>query len=103
MASATEFGYTYRIPPAPVVRGWARVRLGEPEAGIDDLVAGLAASRATGALMHDPLHLAMLADASLRLGEPEAALQAVTEGLELAERERSAFYLPELYRLKAVA
>src|SRR5207253_1704974 len=57
---------------------------------------------ATGAMMHDPLHLAMLADAYLRLAEPEAALQAVTEGLELAERERSAFYLPELYRLKAV-
>jgi DNA-binding SARP family transcriptional activator len=102
LEAATEFGYAYRIATARVLRGWARVRLGEPEAGIDDLVGGLAASRATGAFMHDALHLGMLADAYLRLGEPDAALKAVTEALELAERERSGFYLPELYRLQAV-
>ena len=45
----------------------------------------------------------MLADAYLRLGEPEAALQAVREALELAERERSAFYEPELHRLWSLA
>jgi DNA-binding SARP family transcriptional activator len=103
MDTAAEAGYRFREATAQILRGWARARLGEGDAGIDDLVSGLAASRATGALIHDPLHLGMLADAYVVLGEPDAALRAIDEGLDLALRGRSAFYLPELHRLRAVA
>ena len=49
--------------------------------------------------MDDPHYLALLADAHLRGGEIDAGLAAVAEALELARRERSLFYEPELHRL----
>jgi DNA-binding SARP family transcriptional activator len=101
--TAGAAGYAYRVAMGRVLRGWARVRTGEPEAGIDDLVNGLKASRATGAHMEDPHYLGLLADAYLQLGEPDAALTALSEALALARRERALSYEPELHRLRGVA
>ena len=60
---------------------------------------GLAASRGTGARMDDPHYLALLAEAHLKAGDVDAGCAAVAEALELAARERSLFYEPELHRL----
>ena len=49
--------------------------------------------------MDDPHYLALLAEAQLRAGDLEAGLAAVAAALELARRERSLFYEPELHRL----
>jgi adenylate cyclase len=51
--------------------------------------------------MDDPHYLALLAEAQLRAGALDAGLAAVAEALELARRERSLFYEPELHRLDA--
>ena len=65
-----------------------------------EITGGLAASRATGARMDDPHYLALLAEAHLRARRRSTAgLAAVAEALELARRERSLFYEPELHRL----
>jgi len=66
---------------------------------VREISEGLAASRATGARMDDPHYLALLADALLRAGAIDAGLAAVEEALELAGRERSLFYEPELHRI----
>ena len=49
--------------------------------------------------MDDPHYLALLAEAYLKSGDADAGLAAVAEALELAGRERSLFYEPELLRL----
>ena len=101
--AATEAGYAYRVAVGCVLRGWARVHLGEADAGIGDLVSGLAGCRAIGVGLDDTLHLGLLADAYLHLEDPEAALEALGEALGLAAREHASFYEPELLRLRGVA
>jgi DNA-binding SARP family transcriptional activator len=99
--AATERGYAYRTAMGRVLRGWGLAARGDHDAGIEEISAGLAASRATGAHMDDPLYLGLLADAYLRAGELHAAAGTVEEALTIATRERSLFYEPELRRLAA--
>ena len=84
-----------------VLRGWGLAARGDCDAGIEEISGGLSSSRATGAHMDDPLYVGLLADAYLRAGELQAAGEAVDEALEIATRERSLFYEPELRRLAA--
>jgi DNA-binding SARP family transcriptional activator len=102
IASATALGYTYRVAGARVLRGWAMTARGEIGPGIEELLAGIDAARATGAHMDEPHHLGLLADAHRIAGDAEAGLAAVTGALEMARRERSRFYEPELLRLRGV-
>ena len=99
IAGAQRLGYLYREAMGRVLRGWALSMLGDPEQGVREITAGLAASRGTGARMDDLHYLALLADAHLRDGDTPAGLAAVAEALEYAHRERSLFYEPELHRL----
>ena len=99
IAAAQELGYSYREAMGRVLRGWALSCLGDTEQGTREITEGLAASRATGARMDDPHYLGLQADACLRAGAIEAGLASVAEALELAGRERSLFYEPELHRV----
>ncbi len=99
IAGAQHLGYVYREAMGRVLRGWSLSLLGDPAQGIREITEGLAASRGTGARMDDPHYLALLAEAYLRAGDTDAGHAAAAEALELAGRERSLFYEPELYRL----
>ncbi len=99
--SATAMGYAYRVAMGRVLRGWSLARLGDPETGIEELAAGLAQSRATGARMDDPHYLALLAEAQLLAGDRDACAATVDEALRVSARERSRYYEPELHRLRA--
>jgi adenylate cyclase len=99
IAAAQQLGYVYREAMGRVLRGWALALLGEAPQGVHEISAGLAASRGTGARMDDPHYLGLLAEAQLHAGDADAGLAAVAEALELARRERSLFYEPELHRL----
>src|SRR5918999_5621061 len=101
IAAAARLGYVYREAMGRVLRGWALAMLGEAAPGAREIAGGLAASRGTGARMDDPYYLALLAEAHLYAGEAKAGLAAVATALELALRERSLFYEPELHRLDA--
>ena len=103
IAAAEERGYAYRVAMGRVLRGWAVAALGDPEAGIEEMVRGMRLSRATGARMDEPHYLGLLGDAYLMAGEIEAAVSAIDEALDMSERERSLFYEPELLRLRAAA
>jgi DNA-binding SARP family transcriptional activator len=103
IAAAEERGYAYRVAMGRVLRGWAVAALGDSEAGVEEIVRGMRASRATGARMDEPHYLGLLADAYLRADEVQAAAGAIDEALEISVRERSLFYEPELLRLRAAA
>ena len=99
ITAAQQLGYVYREAMGRVLRGWALAQLGDAAQGAREITAGLAASRSTGARMDDPHYLALLAEAQLVAGELDAGLAAVAAARELAQRERSLFYEPELHRL----
>ena len=96
IAGAQQLGYVYREAMGRVLRGWALAHARRHRPGRERDHRGLAASRGTGARMDDPHYLALLAEAHLRAGDVDAGLAAVAEALELARRERSLFYEPEL-------
>ena len=100
IASASVYGYAYRVAMGRIVRGWALGALGDPGAGAAELDAGLRAARGTGARMDEPHFLAMRADVHRRAGALDAGLATIDEALGLAAREHSRFYAPELLRLR---
>ncbi len=97
--AARDRGFAYRLAMGRVLRGWAQAAGGVAE-GVQEIVCGLRASRATGAHLEDPLYLGLLADAQLRSGAAAAGLEAVDEALEIAARERAGYYDAELLRLR---
>ena len=97
--AARDRGFAYRLAMGRVLRGWAQAAGGAAE-GVQEIVCGLRASRATGAQLEDPLYLGLLADAHLRTGAAAAGLEAVDEALEIATRERARYYDAELLRLR---
>jgi DNA-binding SARP family transcriptional activator len=99
ITAAQQLGYVYREAMGRVLRGWALAQLGDAAQGTREITAGLAASRSTGARMDDPHYLALLAESQLVAGELDAGLAAVAAARQLAQRERSLFYEPELHRL----
>jgi class 3 adenylate cyclase/predicted ATPase len=101
IALAQRHHFAYWGAWGRVVRGWARAVLGEPEAGLEDCRAGIAAYRTTGAGLMVPCFLGLEATTALAAGAPAAALAAVELALDLAAKGEIRFYEPELWRLRA--
>jgi tetratricopeptide (TPR) repeat protein len=73
-----EHGLAFHVAISDCLLGSALVAEGD-EGGLDRIRGGLAASRATGAGVFQPLALALLAAAHGRLGDPAAGLVALAE------------------------
>ncbi|HEY8356107.1 MAG TPA: AAA family ATPase, partial [Ramlibacter sp.] len=85
---------------AQVMRGRLRAALGEPQAGLADMEAGVSLWMATGARITVPTYLALQAEVWLELGQPEVALQKVRLAQETAQRHGERYYESELLRLR---
>ena len=83
-----------------IVRGWAQAHQGQTQEGIEQIMLGLIAYRATGAESARSYLLALLADAYGITGQPEAGLTALAEALTLADTTGERWYESEIYRLK---
>jgi class 3 adenylate cyclase/alpha-beta hydrolase superfamily lysophospholipase/tetratricopeptide (TPR) repeat protein len=97
--AGVELGFTYWLAMARVLHGWARAAAGDPEQGLTELRAGIAASRGLGARMDDGFYLALLADAAARNGLREIALEALDEAAAAVD-SRSFFFASELRRMR---
>jgi predicted ATPase len=84
------------------LQGWARAMQGQGEAGVTQVRQGIAAYRATGAVLHVPYLCTVLADVSTHLGHPEDGLQALTEGHTLVEQHTERYWEAEVCRLRGV-
>ena len=97
--AAQQLGYAYREAMGRVLRGWALAQLGDASAGRarDRRRAGRLARhrRADGR----PALPGAARRGAAAAGDLDAGAVAVAAALELAERERSLFYEPELHRL----
>src|SRR5262249_2935669 len=98
---ATVQGFPHWRERGVLLRGWALAQqAGQAQEGIEQITQGLRAHRATGAELHRPYFLALLAEAHGTLGEPEAGLTVLTEALALVDTTGERVWEPELYRLK---
>jgi predicted ATPase/class 3 adenylate cyclase len=68
VALATEQGFPHWAAAGTIMRGWALAMQGQGEAGIAEVLQGLAAWQATGAALHVPYLCTLLADVAPHLG-----------------------------------
>jgi class 3 adenylate cyclase/predicted ATPase len=85
---------------ASLFRGWSLAALGQPQEGIVLLKQGLAAHRATGALISTAFALVMLADAQRRGGQQVEALERLGEATEIVRQTDERYAEAELFRLR---
>lgn len=98
---AEERGLSDYLGKGQLFRGWAKVMLGDTQAGLDELTSGLAAQCAIGTPEDFPVYYDMVAEAQLVAGHPDHGLPQVEEALALAERSGIRYWNAELLRRKA--
>jgi predicted ATPase len=102
VALATEQVFPLHAAVGMIVQGWARVMQGQGEAGVAQVRQGIAAYRATGAVVTLPVFYTMLADAAAHVGHIDEGHQALTEAHRLAEQQEERGWEAEIYRLRGV-
>jgi class 3 adenylate cyclase/tetratricopeptide (TPR) repeat protein len=97
---ATEQVVPFFGAHAMVLGGWAAVRQGQRETGLERIREGIDAFRATGSAIELSHWLGLLAEACRDTGRPEEGLRVVGEALEHVNETGIVYYEPELHRLE---
>ena len=99
LALSTAQGFGHWVGQATFQRGWALAAQGQGEEGIAHMRQGLAAIRATGAVVR-PRVLARLAEAYGGIGQAEEGLHRLAEALAAMDKTGERCDEAELYRIK---
>ena len=99
-AHCGEHGFPYFAAVASVCRESALSVLGSAEKGLALLTEGLAAYRATGALVSVPNFLRLLADCYRRAGRPKEGLKYLDEAARHIGATQERWTEAEMYRLQ---
>jgi predicted ATPase len=99
---ATAQGFLLYAALGTSLRGWALAMQGQGAEGLAQIRQGLAAWRATGAVLYVPYFCTVLADVSDSLDSPEDGLQALTEAYILVEQQEIRYWEAEVCRLRGV-
>lgn len=94
-----EQGYPNVLAVSSIFLGWARTRLGEAEAGIEQILSALDDLRAAGLELFRPSYLALLGEAHGAASRPRQGIALVQQAIETAVRRGSGHWLAELHRL----
>ncbi len=78
---ASEQGFAYFTAAGAILRGWATAAAGDPATGLERMHAGLRAYRSTGAELHVPYLLTMLADGHRQMHQLDDGLRVLSEAL----------------------
>jgi predicted ATPase/class 3 adenylate cyclase len=100
MVISREQGFTLLAPLVTMLDGWALTQLGQAEAGLSQVLQGMADYRTTGAQVGYLQLSALLAEAYGKVGQVEAGLVILTELLPLVPEKGERFCEAELHRLK---
>jgi len=100
MALTSEQGFVYWSALGIFNQGWMLVAQGAVATGIARIHEGLAAYRATGALLYGSEQLGILAEAHGKAGEPEEALRVLADALAFVRQTGEAYPSAELHRLR---
>jgi predicted ATPase len=83
-----------------ILRGGALAVQGQGEAGMAQMLQGLEALQATGAVLRRPYYLAVLAEVYGRQQQAREGLTLLTTALEVVHKRAERIHEAELYRLK---
>jgi predicted ATPase/class 3 adenylate cyclase len=100
MTLAGEYGFPQWLAGASMIRGWARVQLGDIERGLAEGRGSIASLQATGALIYVHFARYLLAQSLAKAGEAEEALALVEQLLAEAAATSGRWYEADLHRLK---
>ncbi|MEJ2101544.1 MAG: AAA family ATPase [Desulfobacterales bacterium] len=100
MALSTEQDFPYWLAFGTILRGWALTAQGEGAEGIAQIRKGLVAHRATGAGLHRPYFLSLLAEAYGEVGQPEEGLSVLDEAMLIVDNTGERNWEAELNRSK---
>jgi predicted ATPase len=100
MKLCREQGFPHWLAYGTILQGWALSEQGEGAEGIAQMRQGLVARRATGAKLHLPYFLSLLAEAYGKLGQPEEGLTALFEALSIADNTGQRYWEAEPHRRK---
>ena len=99
---ATEQGFPLWIAHGTPVRGWALALQGQGEEGMAQVLQGITAWRATGAVQLVPYFSTLLADVCGHRGHTAEGLQALAEAYTLIEQHEERWWEAEVCRLRGV-
>jgi predicted ATPase len=101
VALATAQGFSLWAAWGTSFHGWALAMQGRGEEGMAQVHQGIAAYRATGAMLFVPYLYTVLAEVADHLGHTADGLQALEEAHTLVEQEER-WWQAEVYRLRGV-
>jgi predicted ATPase len=99
---ATERGFTQWAAVGTIFRGWALAMQGRGEEGMTQVQQGIAAWRATGAVLSVPYFYTLLADVAASLSHTAEGLQGLGEAYTLLEQHEERWWEAEICRLRGV-
>ena len=99
LALATEHRFARYTAMGAVFRGWALATQGLGVEGIAQMHQGLAALRATGAVVGSSVYLAWLAEAYGQIGQVDKGLHLLAEALTMVDTNGGGNHEAELHRL----
>jgi predicted ATPase/class 3 adenylate cyclase len=99
-ALAGEYGFPQWLAGASMIRGWARVQLGDIERGLAEGRRSVASLQATGALIYVHFARYLLAQSLAKAGEAGEAMALVEQLLAEAAATSGRWYEADLHRLK---
>lgn len=96
----TEHGYPFWAAGGQILHGWATAH-DDPDKGVEQIRAGLAAWRKTGSRLWLPIFVALEGEAHAAAGRSDAALQAVDQAIAISGETGERWAIAEVLRLKA--
>jgi predicted ATPase len=102
VALATEQGFPQWAALGTILRGWALAMQGQGEERMAQVRQGIAAWRATGAVVHIPYFCTVLADVCDHLGHTADGLQVLAEAHTLVEQHEERYWEAEVSRLRGI-
>jgi predicted ATPase len=100
---ATEFGSALGVANATMTRGWAKVMLGDIEAGIVELRDNLGRWRSIGSTFYATARLGRAVSAFIEAGEVDQCTALLAEAFQIMNKTGERWYEAELHRLQGVA
>jgi class 3 adenylate cyclase/predicted ATPase len=95
-----EHGFPFWGAGGQILHGWAASRE-NPDKGVEEIRAGLAAWRKTGARLWLPIFVALEGEAHAAAGRIEAALRAVDDAIAISGETGERWAIAEVIRIKA--
>jgi class 3 adenylate cyclase/predicted ATPase len=97
----TEHDFPFWAAGGRILEGWAMACRGKTDEGIEELDAGLAAWRQTGARLWLPIFLALKAEAHAKAGCSDTALKIIDKALAISDETGERWAVAEVLRIKA--